>query len=101
MQPAAVLSLIGNTPQQAAGVLTLKLLAGDVTAIPTGSVVRATVTAVADGKAEVSLNGQPVTVRAQPSLTPGLPASIRLHAASTPEARASERLTQSANPRRQ
>ncbi len=78
MQPAAVLSLIGNTPQQAAGVLTLKLLAGDVTAIPTGSVVRATVTAVADGKAEVSLNGQPVTVRAQPSLTPGTELAVRV-----------------------
>ena len=78
MQPAAVLSLIGNTPQQAAGVLTLKLLAGDVTAIPTGSVVRATVTAVADGKAEVSLNGQPVTVRAQPALTPGTELAVRV-----------------------
>lgn len=78
MQPAAILNPVGNTPQQAAGVLTLKLLAGDVTAIPTGSVVRATVTAVADGKAEVSLNGQPVTVRAQPSLTPGTELAVRV-----------------------
>lgn len=77
MQPAVV-NLVGNTPQQAAGVLTLKLLSGDVSAIPTGSVARAAVTSVADGKAELRVNGQPVTVRAQPALTPGTELAVRV-----------------------
>jgi len=77
MQPA-VLNLVGNTPQQAAGVLTLKLLAGDLSAINTGSVVRAAVTSVADGKAQLQVNGQPVTVRAQPTLTPGTELAVRV-----------------------
>lgn len=79
MQPALVNNLLPNaSPQQAAGVLTLKVLAGDVTAVGTGSVVRAEVMAVAQGRAELQVNGQPLTVRAQPALTPGTELAVQV-----------------------
>lgn len=77
MQPAAV-NLLASTPQQAAGLLTLKVLSAEVPSIPTGTVVRAAVTSVADGKAELQVNGQLLTVRAQPALTPGTELAVRV-----------------------
>ncbi|MBN9523962.1 hypothetical protein J0H58_36545, partial [bacterium] len=71
-------------PAAASGPVPLRILAGQLTAVPVGQLIQATVTQTSPKGATLAVNGQPVTVAPSPQLTPGTSVVVRLPAAAAP-----------------
>ncbi|MDB5311710.1 MAG: flagellar hook-length control protein FliK [Gemmataceae bacterium] len=66
------------------GVTTVRILAGQLTAVPVGELLRATVTRVSPGEAVLTVNGQALTVRPAAGLQPGAAILVRVPGGAAP-----------------
>src|SRR5690349_16387741 len=66
------------------GPVPLRILAGQLTAVPVGQLIQATVTQTSPKGTTLAVNGQPVTVAPSPQLAPGTTVVVRLPAAAAP-----------------
>lgn len=70
---------VGNTTSaQTAAVVNVRVLAGNLTAIPRGALLRATVTEVNPREATLNVNGQSLTIKPPPGLESGAVLFVRV-----------------------